>query len=112
MDVTAPFLWRWMLIYSAIIVVGGQLAWFTGLKLSSASEVSLATAFNPIVGVLAAYLILGAAPTAAQYIGGTVILGGIVLNQIGLTRLRQEEAAKYIPPNDKEMNEAIAFKGI
>ena len=109
-DVASPFLWRWMLIYSAVIVVGGQLAWFTGLKLSSASEISLATAFNPIVGVLAAYLILGEVPTVAQYIGGLVILFGIFLNQIGLIRLRKAEITKL--PNDKEMNEAIAFKGI
>ena len=112
MDVTAPFLWRWMLIYSGIIVVVGQLAWFTGLKLSSASEVSLATAFDPIIGVIAAFFILGEAPILAQYIGGAVILVGIIFNQIGLIRLRQQEAVKYIPPNDKEMNEAIAFKGI
>ncbi|MEM1369220.1 MAG: DMT family transporter, partial [Cyanobacteria bacterium P01_H01_bin.15] len=76
MDVTSPFLWRWMLLYSAVIVVGGQLAWFTGLKQSTASEISLATAFTPIAGVLAAFLILGEVPTTAQYIGGAVILVG------------------------------------
>lgn len=110
MDVTSPFLWKWMLLYSAVIVVGGQLFWFSGLKRSTASEISLATAFNPIVGVLAAYVILNEAPTAAQFIGGTVILCGIVLNQIGVKRLN-----KAIPeqrPTDKEMSEAIQFKGI
>ena len=86
MDVTTPFLWKWMLIYSAVIVVGGQFFWFNGLKHSTASEVSLATAFNPIAGILAAYLLLGEIPTSAQYVGGSVILVGIVLNQIGVQR--------------------------
>ena len=112
MDVWAPFLWQWMFFYSAVIVVGGQLAWFTGLKLSTASEVSLATAFNPIVGVIAAFLVLQEVPTSSQYIGGVVILIGICLNQTGLSRLREQEAQRNIAPNDKEMCESIAFKGI
>ena len=110
-DVWSPFLWQWMLLYSAVIVVGGQLFWFKGLKLSTASEVSLATAFNPIVGIIAAFFVLQEIPTSSQYIGGVVILFGIALNQIGLNRLRQQEAQTTIP-NDKEMNESIAFKGI
>ncbi|MGD1904925.1 MAG: DMT family transporter [Leptolyngbyaceae cyanobacterium] len=110
MDVTSPFLWQWMLFYSAVIVVGGQLTWFSGLKQSTASEISLATAFNPLAGVLAAYLILGDLPTVAQYIGGAVILGGIAFNQIGVQRLNQ--VAPKQQPTPKEMSEAIAFKGV
>ncbi|MEO0827888.1 MAG: DMT family transporter [Cyanobacteria bacterium J06639_16] len=110
MDVTSPFLWQWMLFYSAVIVVGGQLAWFSGLKRSTASEISLATAFNPITGVLAAYLILREAPTIAQYIGGAVILCGIVLNQIGVQQLNAKVPEQQ--PTPKEMSEAIAFKGV
>ena len=110
MDVTSPFLWQWMLFYAAVIVVGGQLAWFTGLKQSTASEVSLATAFNPIAGVLAAFLILREAPTTAQYIGGAVILGGIVLNQIGVKRLNV--TAPEQRPSPKEMSEKVSFKGV
>lgn len=109
MDVTSPFLWQWMLLYSAIIVVGGQLLWFSGLKRSNASEISFATAFNPLAGILAAYLLLGEIPTTAQYIGGAVILGGIVLNQIGGKKLSK------IPPEketDAKMDDAIVFKGI
>jgi drug/metabolite transporter (DMT)-like permease len=109
MDVTSPFLWRWMLVYSAVIVVGGQLAWFSGLKRSSASEVSLAGAFDPIAGVLAAYLILGEVPTIAQYIGGAVILVGIALNQIGLLKLSQ--SAKT-PPKPAEMGDDVLYKGV
>lgn len=111
MDVTSPFLWRWMLFYSAVIVVGGQLAWFSGLKLSTASEVSLAAAFNPIAGVLAAFLILRELPTTAQYIGGAVILVGIVLNQIGVQRLKRPDH-RSAAPDPKTMDDGIVFKGV
>lgn len=110
MDVTSPFLWRWMIIYAAVIVVGGQLAWFKGLRSSTASEVSLAAAFNPIVGVLAAYWILAEVPTAAQYIGGAVILLGIALNQIGVQRLNQNQPKQQ--PTPQEMSEKVTYKGV
>lgn len=110
MDVGSSFLWRWMLIYAAVIVVGGQLFWFSGLKRSTASEVAFATAFNPIVGVLAAFFLLGEAPTLAQYIGGGVILCGIALNQAGVSRLHL--TAPKQKPTVKEMDGAVGFKGI
>ena len=110
MDVGSRFLWQWMLFYAAIIVVAGQSFWFNGLKQSSASEVSFATAFNPIVGILSAFLLLGEVPTVGQYVGGIVILGGIFLNQIGVQRLNQRMPSQQ--PDAKEMSEAVGFKGI
>lgn len=109
MDVFSPFLWRWMLIYGAVIVVGGQLAWFAGLKRSQAGEVSLANSFNPLAGILAAFLILGEVPSSAQYIGGTVILIGIVLNQIGVN---QPHPATAVPQSMKEADIEAGFKGV
>lgn len=109
-DVASPLLWQWMVLYSAVIVVGGQLLWFNGLKRSTASEVSLATAFNPLAGILAAFLILGEVPTRAQYIGGAVILLGITLNQIGVAR--QNARPKTEPPAANELSDRIGFKGI
>ena len=84
MDVSSPLLWQWMIVYGTVIVVMGQLCWFAGLQRTNASEVSLANSFNPIAGVLAAFLILGETPTIAQYIGGLVIMVGIIFNQIGI----------------------------
>ncbi len=110
MDVASPFLWQWMLPYGAVIVVGGQLAWFQGLKLSTASEVSFATAFDPLTGVLAAFLLLGEQPTLGHYIGGAVILVGIVLNQVGDRRLNCETTPPT--PSPAEVDGQVAFKGI
>ena len=110
MDVGSRFLWQWMLFYSAVIVVAGQTLWFNGLKRSTASEVSFSTAFNPIVGILSAFLLLGEVPTLGQYLGGVVILGGIALNQIGVQRLNLRRPSQR--PDMKEMSEAGGFKGI
>ncbi|MEM7064939.1 MAG: DMT family transporter [Cyanobacteria bacterium P01_B01_bin.77] len=110
MDVGSPFLWQWMLFYAAIIVVAGQSFWFNGLKQSTASEVSFATAFNPIVGIVSAFLLLGEVPTIGQYLGGIVILGGIALNQIGVQRLNVIRPSQK--PSDKEISESGGFKGV
>lgn len=112
MDVFSPVLWQWMLVYGAVIVVGGQLCLFAGLKKTSASEVSLANSFSPVVGILAAFLILGEAPTFAQYIGGSVIICGIVVNQIGVSRMpATTPTAPQVTPA-KEMDVDVGFKGI
>lgn len=111
-DIFSPFLWQWMLFYSAVIVVAGQLCFFTGLKKSTASDVSLASSFGPLAGILAAYLILGEAPNMAQYIGGSIIMGGIVLNQIGVSH--QSAKIPKAPKNTsaKEIENSVGFKGL
>ncbi len=101
-----------MLVYGAIIVVGGQLCWFTGLKTTGAADVSLASSFSPIAGILAAYLILSETPTTAQYIGGSIILIGIVLNQIGVFRKQTQPAPQPPVTPAKEMDIEVGFKGI
>jgi drug/metabolite transporter (DMT)-like permease len=86
MGVLSPFLWEWMLLYGAVIVVVGQSFWLTGLKSSSLSMAALIASFTPITAILASYLILGEALTQAQYIGGSVIVLGIFLGQVGSQR--------------------------
>ena len=97
-----------MLIYSAVIVVIEQFTWFIGLKKSTVSEISLASSFTPIAGILAAYFILGEAPNLAQYIGGSIIIGGIIISQIGVWRQSAAIPLSY----KKEIDRSIGFKGI
>ncbi len=111
-DVFSPFLWQWMLIYGAVIVVGGQLSLFEGLKRSNASEVSFSNSFSPVAGILAAFLILGEVPTLAQYIGGSVIILGIVLNQIGVMRQSARPFAASRRTPAKEMDSNVGYKGV
>jgi len=112
MGVFSPFLWKWMLIYGVIIVVVGQSFWLTGLRASSVSTASIISSFVPIAGVIAAYLILGEAPTRAQYIGGGVILLGLFFSQLG----RQPNAIARKPtnmaPTEQELESQTGFRGI
>ncbi|MBP0007930.1 MULTISPECIES: DMT family transporter [unclassified Roseofilum] len=109
-DVFAPVIWQWMLIYSAIIVVGGQFFWLKGLKLSNASEVSLVNAFSPLAAIVFAYLIVREVPTLGQYIGGSVIAIAIIINQIGLNRLSPPPSPK--PLSASGLDRSVGFKGM
>lgn len=81
--IISPLLWKWMLIYGAIIVAAGQLFFFAGLKQASFAEITLANSCQPLIAIAIAYLILQEVPTMAQYIGGGIILIGITLSAIG-----------------------------
>jgi drug/metabolite transporter (DMT)-like permease len=114
MDVLSPFLWQWMLLYGTVIVVIGQSCWNAGLRASSIATASLVGSFAPIVGILAAYLILDEVPTPAQYSGGLVILLGLFLSQVGLRD--RTERLKSIGVDSMEIEQEVeakmGFKGI
>lgn len=104
MGLLTPFLWRWMLVYGTVIVVMGQSFWFAGLRDTSGAAASVAIALNPIAGIVAAYLILGEVPTTAQYIGGSIVIIGIVISQL------RKEPPEPSHPRSQEQN--VGFKGI
>ncbi|MBH8561729.1 DMT family transporter [Nostoc sp. CENA67] len=107
----SPFLWQWMLVYSAVIVVLGQLFWLKGFRHSTVSVASLAGSFTPIVGIIAAYLILGEAPTQAQYIGSSLILVGIFLSQVGI-QLQTSRTVALDQASVTQIQQGMGFKGI
>ncbi len=117
-DLTSPFLWQWMVLYGGIIIVSGQLAWDSGVRKSRSINVSLATSFAPVAGVLGAFLILGEQPTQPHYIGGTVLMIGIA---ICLFASYQRKTVEMSMPNtvpEKEAASALdaecrtGFKGV
>jgi drug/metabolite transporter (DMT)-like permease len=110
MDLFSPFLWKWMLVYGSLIVVVGQSFWVSGLRVSTISQASLVSSFTPVVGVVAAYLILGEVPTLAQYIGGSVVLVGILLGQIGIWR--KESLRLHSTGNAQQIESGMGFRGI
>ncbi|MBW4559133.1 MAG: DMT family transporter [Trichormus sp. ATA11-4-KO1] len=115
MDVFSPFLWQWMLVYGVVIIVLGQSFWLKGLRDSTVSMASLVGSFTPIAGILAAYIILGEAPTLAQYIGGSLILVGIFLSQVGIWRQNRRRVTPdevKSPPAQQEIEAEMGFKGI
>jgi drug/metabolite transporter (DMT)-like permease len=114
MGVLSPFLWQWMLLYGTVIVVIGQSLWNIGFRTSSIATASLVGSFAPIVGILAAYLILGEIPTRAQYIGGIIILTGLFLGQVGIkarTKRLKSIGVKSIE-TEQEIEARMGFRGI
>ena len=116
-DLASPLLWQWMAVYGGIIIVSGQLAWDSGVRRSRSIDVSLATSFAPVAGVLGAFLILGEHPMPAHYIGGTVLMVGIAMCLFGA---RQKDTVK-LPEPDTMPTEAVpaldaegrtGFKGV
>ncbi|MBV9386898.1 MAG: EamA family transporter, partial [Chroococcidiopsidaceae cyanobacterium CP_BM_ER_R8_30] len=71
---------------------------------------SSAGAFNPIAAALGAYLLLGEVPTPAQYFGGSVVLIGIMLSQIGTWLKPSLTASKSNHP--QKMETGVGFKGL
>ncbi|MBF2064781.1 MAG: DMT family transporter [Calothrix sp. C42_A2020_038] len=115
MDVLSPFLWKWMLIYGPVIVVVGQSFWLAGLRASSVSKASLVGSFTPIASVIAAYLILSEVPTLAQYIGGIVILLGVVISYIGSQQKQSFDIkTEKVNSTDKlrQIESEVGFKGM
>ena len=89
-DVFSPFLWGWVMIYSLIIVVIGQLCSFNAQKKSTFAELTLASAIHPIISIVMAFIILGEFPKIPQFVGGGILLVGIMLSAIGTLRDNRE----------------------
>lgn len=104
MDVFSPFLWGWVMIYSLIIVVIGQLCWFNAQKKSTFAELTLATAIQPIISILMAFIILGEFPKIPQFIGGSILLLGIALSAIGTLRGKRKDTTISRFPRVKAAN--------
>jgi drug/metabolite transporter (DMT)-like permease len=111
-DVLSPFLWQWMLLYAAVIVVMGKLCWFAGLKKATSTELNMANLLNPILAIFMAYLILGEKPTFAQYCGGILLLIGFVLSLIG-NRTQISKTPRLEKSNPREAMEMfMGFRGV
>ena len=112
-DAFSPFLWQWMLVYGGIIVVLGQMLWFGGLRTATPSNITLASSFTPIAGVLFAIVLLGEEPSSAVLIGGAVMVLGIAVGVYG--NLWRKAARKEKPVKQAEavtMECHANFKGI
>lgn len=111
-DLGSPLLWQLMLVYGAVIVVGGQYFWFVGIKSANTGDVSVASSFTPIAGVAFAFLLLGEEPSNAVLIGGGVIILGILVGQIGNFKDKFKNipflSTKYMMERERE----VSFKGV
>lgn len=115
-DLTSPLLWKWTALYGVVIVFGGQLAWFTGLRTSRALDITLATSATPLIGIVAAALILGEHPMLGHYVGGGILLMGIslgIFGSIGKREVRHEQpAALKMTETSLSAEGKVGFKGV
>jgi drug/metabolite transporter (DMT)-like permease len=110
MDLFSPFLWKWMLFYGAAVVMVGQAAWHLGLRASTSTDISIAEAATPVLGIVFAFLILGQVPSLAEWMGGAVILLGILFALRGT--MEQEEKLNPINYGVNKSVDGSSFAGI
>ena len=109
-DAFAPFLWKWMLVYGGIVIVIGQLFWYKGIAMTSAAQISLASSFTPVAGVIFAVLLLGETPNESVLIGGAIIIVGIAIAQLGPVIERRTKVCQTTDETVK-IEGSISFKG-
>lgn len=97
----SPLLWRWMLVYALVVVVGGQLCWFGGVRSVPAARVSIATSFTPVAGLAFAVVLLDERLNTAQIVGTAVIVLGIAIARIDQRSDRQPARLSDRLPHDK-----------
>lgn len=71
--------WIWMFAGGAFSAFGRFYLWFEAIKRIDVSKAIVVMTFEPVVTVILNILVFGSLPSAQQLIGGTVILGGILL---------------------------------
>lgn len=110
-DLLAPVLWQWMVIYGVVIVAGGQILFLRGIKLAEAQDVTLAAAFSPILAVFFAFVLLCEEPSRPVQVGGAIIMAGILTAQCGswYSRRRQEGATTVADMVEAEGR--VTFRG-
>ncbi len=111
-DALSPFLWKWMLVYGGVIIVIGQLLWYKGITMTSAAQVSLASAFTPIAGVIFAVMLLGETLSMPVIAGGSIIVLGIATAQLGpVLRRRREMRGEAATGKAVKLEGGVNFKG-
>ncbi|MBC7132135.1 MAG: DMT family transporter [Roseovarius sp.] len=108
-DVFHPLVWEWVWIYAVIVVLGGQFAWALALKHARSGDVSLATSFSPVAGILIAMVLLGEDPGPGLLPGGAIILAAIAIGQYG--RLRSQRARADCATRKRAAERALEHEG-
>lgn len=88
-DILAPVMLKWVWLYAVPVIVVGQIVWFFALKYARSSDVSLATSFSPLAGILFAMILLGEDPGSGFLPGAALIMLAIFVAQ-----MRDETAMK------------------
>jgi drug/metabolite transporter (DMT)-like permease len=98
----------WFLIMSFIAGILGHTGFNMCLQYLSSLVVSTSLVFEPIVGTLIAYILFKVdVPGTFTYIGGSLLLIGILAVIIGSEEEKEIESKEEIPTTDPDSNENI-----
>eukprot|EP00040_Diaphanoeca_grandis_P000747 m.274013 g.274013 ORF g.274013 m.274013 type:complete len:438 (-) comp110048_c0_seq1:315-1628(-) len=73
-----PEVLKYMLLWSGGYILAGNLLWFVGVSRCSPLQISLVGAFFLPMSLVFTELLLGAAPSLAQFIGSAIIMAAVV----------------------------------
>jgi len=98
-DLLDPFLIKWMLFYGGVIIALGLFIWYKGISDTSSSDLAVTNSFQPIAGVVFAYLILGQVPSSAQLVGGIIIMLGVAIALFDMLKVgKQRKLNEFSKP--------------
>jgi drug/metabolite transporter (DMT)-like permease len=89
----SPRLWEQMAWYGFLFVTIGQWLWLMALSRCRPQTISLGTSTLFILNMVFSAIILGVAPTGAEYVGGAIILVSIGSSLLESWHHEQQEAA-------------------
>src|SRR5699024_5844587 len=81
--------WMWFLALAIIPTFLGHTLFNWALKWLSTSTISMAIVFEPIGATVLAYFILNEIVTPSQWLGGTIVIFGLLLFIVSTTRKKQ-----------------------
>jgi drug/metabolite transporter (DMT)-like permease len=84
-----------MLGFAILAMITGQLMWYSALEKTSASRVSAAILFSPVIGVAYAVAFLGETVGPQHLVGGVLIVAGLVLMEYHTRKVKGPEKRKY-----------------
>ena len=78
--------WLIMLLYAGLLIVVSQYLWYHSSRSLSTISMGRWAAPGPLIGLLAAFLVTGDRPSAAQLLGAAVIVLGVTITTLKATR--------------------------
>jgi drug/metabolite transporter (DMT)-like permease len=78
-----------------ITTITGQMLWYKALEITSATRVSIAIMFSPLIGIIYAVTLLGEGLAVSQVIGGIMITTGLVIMEFHIRQVKSPIKRKF-----------------
>ena len=78
-----------------VVIVSGQFLWYRALEITSATRVSIAILFSPIIGTAYAIFLMGETLSFLQAMGGLLITAGLGVIQLHVSQVKDQLMHKF-----------------